>query len=77
MLGAIAALAQIAFDVAAGIEVRCGLAASGNPAYAQVARGVQYGIVAKHLGRVTSVVGIIDSFRGAERGRRHGKGEAR
>ncbi|MFQ3790421.1 hypothetical protein [Halomonas sp. A29] len=78
MLGAMAALTQIAMDVAAGIEVRRGLAASGNLAYERVARGTQYGSAAKHLGRVVAAIGIIDGFRAlAEAGAMARRGELR
>ncbi|WP_445003728.1 hypothetical protein [Halomonas mongoliensis] len=63
LLGAMAALTQLAFERAAGNEVRRGLATSGTLADASILRGAQYGSVARHLGRGVGAIGLIDGFR--------------
>ncbi|WP_445004881.1 hypothetical protein [Halomonas mongoliensis] len=63
LLGAMGALTQLAFERAAGNEVRRGLATSGTLADASILRGAQYGSVARHLGRGVGAIGLIDGFR--------------
>ncbi|WP_445003722.1 T6SS effector BTH_I2691 family protein [Halomonas mongoliensis] len=78
LLGAMAALTQVALSAAAGIEARRGLAASGLLADTQIARSAQYGSAAKHLGRAVGAIGIIDGFRAlAEAGAMARRGELR
>ncbi|WP_445004875.1 T6SS effector BTH_I2691 family protein [Halomonas mongoliensis] len=78
LLGAMAALTQLAFERAAGNEVRRGLATSGTLADASILRGAQYGSVARHLGRGVGAIGLIDGFRAlGEAGAMARRGELR
>jgi hypothetical protein len=78
LLGAMGALTQLAFERAAGNEVRRGLATSGTLADARILRGAQYGSVARHLGRGVGAIGLIDGFRAlGEAGAMARRGELR
>ncbi|MFQ3790416.1 T6SS effector BTH_I2691 family protein [Halomonas sp. A29] len=76
LLGAMAALTQIALGTAAIIEARRGLAVSGQLADVRAVRAGQYESAAKHLGRAVGVIGVIDGFRAlAEAGAMARRGE--
>ncbi|MDR5893991.1 hypothetical protein QC820_14345, partial [Halomonas mongoliensis] len=75
---AMGALTQLAFERAAGNEVRRGLATSGTLADVRILRGAQYGSVARHLGRGVGAIGPIDGFRAlGEAGAMARRGELR